>query len=426
MTRRRSTWQQPKSTSRQAATDRKAEDIYDMNQEHPQPSVTEYESGSPDSWAETPTTNKNVEGDYDGDHVKRNEVGFGEIRDDTWSHKDADRWNGGGKYDNQGKLAAKKASLAERVARATLRTDNQELIEQQAADLMALPVKTLVASAERMDKVSPEALTKDQKFRRALACCKLAANILGETATEEQVERLAQTIMTIDDPTLKSILKISAEIRTADLETETETETAGETVDAEPPVPATAAPKKEDEEGGDDDETCAASRCLGGEDEKKLEEMLPGQPGQPEETAGDACEMVAPVPAPAPALTEMFEEAPAPMAPAPGPAVPASPIAPATDAPEISFDEDEEQIPVTANDQQELAALFDDDEEVQAQREIQAAEQEQQARAQSNYGPQPATRTASEGARKLGAVTRTASSSDDDELAALWAGNELG
>ena len=123
-----------------------------------------------------------MEGDYDGDHVKRNEVGFGEIRDDTWSHKDADRWNGGGKYDNQGKLAARKASLAERIAHATLRTDNKDLVTQQAADLMNLPIKVLAATAERMNKVSPDALDKERKYRRALACCKLSANILGETA----------------------------------------------------------------------------------------------------------------------------------------------------------------------------------------------------------------------------------------------------
>jgi hypothetical protein len=421
MTRRRSTWQQPKPTSHQAATSRKAEDIYDMNQEHPQPSATEYESGSPDSWAETPTTNKNVEGDYDGDHVKRNEVGLGELRDDTWSHKDADRWNGGGKYDNQGKLAAKKASLAERIAHATLRTDNKDLVTQQAADLMNLPIKVLAATAERMNKVSPDALDKERKYRRALACCKLSANILGETATEEQVERLAQTIMTIDDPTLKSILKISAEVRTAECncppgECTCDDKTAGE---LKPPM-------GEGEE--ESEEETAAAKCMGADDEKKLEEMLPEQR---EETG---C-LVPVAPAPAPALTEMFEEAPAPAAPVMSPPVPAGPVAPATatDSPEITFDDEsditfdepEEPSAMTATDQQELSALFDDDEEVQAQRQIQASEQEQKARELGNYGPHPAARTASDGAKKLGAVTRTASNKDEDELAALWAGNEL-
>jgi len=406
MTRRRSTWQQPKPTSHQAATSRKAEDIYDMNQEHPQPSATEYESGSPDSWAETPTTNKNVEGDYDGDHVKRNEVGFGEIRDDTWSHKDADRWNGGGKYDNQGKLAARKASLAERIAHATLRTDNKDLVTQQAADLMNLPIKVLAATAERMNKVSPDALDKERKYRRALACCKLSANILGETATEEQVERLALTIMTIDDPTLKSILKISAEVRTAEGESPVEEDetTAGE---LKPPM---------GEDAEESEEETAAAKCMGADDEKKLEEMLPEQ--------GEETGCLAPaVLAPAPALTEMFEEAPAPAAPVMAPPVPASPVA--ADSPEITFDEPEDTTTMTATDQQELSALFDDDEEVQAQRQIQASEQEQKARELGNYGPHPAARTASDGAKKLGAVTRTASNKDEDELAALWAGNEL-
>jgi DNA polymerase II large subunit len=129
----------------------------------------------------------------------------------------------------------------------------------------------------------------------------------------------------------------------------------------------------------------------------------------------------------------MFEEAPVP-APVMAPPVPAAPVAPATateqpitfeDESGISFDEEEDTTSFTANDQQELSALFDDDEEVQNQREIQAAELEQKARELGNYGPQPAARTASDGARKLGAVTRTASNKDEDELAALWAGNEL-
>ena len=78
--RTRSTWTNGTETPRQAATQRHA-DIYTMNQEHPQPKATDYESGDPDSWAESPTTNKNVEQEYEGDHVKRNEVGFGEFRE---------------------------------------------------------------------------------------------------------------------------------------------------------------------------------------------------------------------------------------------------------------------------------------------------------------------------------------------------------
>ena len=59
-TRKRTTWSESgDGNSRAAATSRTA-DPYTMNQEHPQPGPTDYESGSPDSWAETPTGNENM------------------------------------------------------------------------------------------------------------------------------------------------------------------------------------------------------------------------------------------------------------------------------------------------------------------------------------------------------------------------------
>jgi hypothetical protein len=120
--RARSTWTKPEGneTPRQAATSRHA-DIYTMNQEHPQPSATDYENGDPDSWNETPTTNKNVEAEYEGDHVKRNELGFGEFRDDTWKHKDSDKWNDGKKYDNSKTAAATPAPSSRTASSAKLR-----------------------------------------------------------------------------------------------------------------------------------------------------------------------------------------------------------------------------------------------------------------------------------------------------------------
>src|SRR5271170_2545065 len=101
MARERSTWKKPNGdTSRQAATQRRA-DIYKMNQEHPQPSATEYESGNPDSWAESWHGYGDVEAEYENGHVKRNELNFAEFRDNTWKHKDSDNWHSGkGNYDN--------------------------------------------------------------------------------------------------------------------------------------------------------------------------------------------------------------------------------------------------------------------------------------------------------------------------------------
>src|ERR1700675_2567972 len=127
MNRQRSTWSSKpgsEAAPRQAATSRKA-DIFTMNQEQPQPSPVEYESGDPDSWAETPTTNKNVEMDYEGDHVKRNEVGFGELRKDTFDHKDSKEWGGSGKYDNAREAAVlRKSSFALDLSRELLRTND--------------------------------------------------------------------------------------------------------------------------------------------------------------------------------------------------------------------------------------------------------------------------------------------------------------
>lgn len=371
MTRARSTWTKPQA--RQAAVERRA-DIYTMNQEHPQPSVTEYESGDPDKWAETPTTNKNVTGDYDGDHVRRNEIGLGEMRADTFSHKDSDKWNGGGKYDNQKQAAERKASLAEQVARATLRTSDEKLIEAQATDLMALPAKALVATVQRLEKTSPAALNKEAKYRRALACCKLSANILGGNATEDQVERLATVMMSIDDPTLKQILKISAEVRVAE---EAEAEDEGETAGAK------CGEEAEEEEEG-----------LSAADKKKLEEM----------EGEAACCQAGPSD-----LTQMFER------PAQAPQAPPAPPAPAA-SDEISFEEEEEEEGEVAGDEAELAALFEG-EELDAARKMQASDEEQLTR--GNFSPVART-ASSKGAKKLGAVTRQPVSADDEELSMLW------
>jgi hypothetical protein len=64
-----------------------------------------------------------------------------------------------------------------------------------------------------------------------------------------------------------------------------------------------------------------------------------------------------------------------------------------------------------------LDNLFADDPEVQAQREIQAAEAEQTAR-ESGFGPD--VRTASTGAKKLGRVQADKAPNQDTALENLW------
>jgi len=94
----------------------------------------------------------------------------------------------------------------ERIVRATLRTSNEKLVVNLAIDFMGMPDRVVVATLRALDAVSPDALTPENKMRRALACTKLSARILGDDADEKQVETLASTLMTIDDPTLKSVL----------------------------------------------------------------------------------------------------------------------------------------------------------------------------------------------------------------------------
>src|SRR5271157_5933691 len=99
--RERSTWHSDGSAiPRQAATQRQA-DIYKMNQEHPDAKPIDYESGDPDSWAESLHGSEDWEKEYEGGHVKRNELNFAEFRDNTFKHKDSDNWHSSkGTYDN--------------------------------------------------------------------------------------------------------------------------------------------------------------------------------------------------------------------------------------------------------------------------------------------------------------------------------------
>jgi hypothetical protein len=426
--RKRTTWSEPgDGNSREAATSRKA-DPYTMNQEHPQPGPTDYESGDPDAWAETPTGNENVQQEYEGERVKRNEVGLGEFREDTFGKP---REWGDHKYENK-TAALRKASAAERVARAILRTDDESTIGNQALDLMALPAKSLAATCRRLDRVSPDALPKEQKYRRALACCKLSARILGYSEADisespkrsDLSQRLAGVLMSIDDPTLKAILGHVAASRTVKVAGDDEDEDGKDektgSVSAEPDegeVAAKPGMREPEDTGKPGEETAGippeikagkeecgidSTGCMCPEDMQMLDTMLQQEMGQP-------------VPArPVGELTELFEGAPMPMA-APEMAVPAM----ASQGPdvEITFGDDGEERTASAEDDSVLADLFSDDPEVQAQRDIVAAQQEQAAR---EGGYAPSSRTASSGgARKLGRI-QAGKVSVDQELEGLW------
>ena len=432
--RARTTWQSNGSAAtRQAATSRKA-DIYTMNQEHPQPTAVDYMNGSPDEWAETPVPGDKmtVKDEYEGDHVKRNELGFGEFRDDTWKHKDSKNWGESGKYDNAKVSAERKATAAECIARAILRTSNDEAVEQTAIDLMALPDRSMVSVLRRMDASSPAALPADSRHRRAYACTKLALRMLGAGCNSETaVETLAGTLMKVDDVTLKEMIKnVAAATRLAQQEEQDQQQDdqGGHT--------------SQDEEQEDDEEQQTAQQQQGQQDQQSQQQQQSQQDQQQaqqdqqsqqdqqqqdqaqqqcmaEEQEG--CELNPTemslldqllheeMAAPQDDLTALF-----------GAPAAAAPVAPAiaSDTSDISFDDDDsEPAPTTAGMAISLDDLFADDPEVKAQREIQAA-QDQQFKRELGYGN--VARTAStNGAKKLGQVKNTARSVDE-ALENLW------
>lgn len=400
--RQRSTWSKPGETSRQAATSRTA-DIYTMNQEHPQPSAVEYENGDPDAWAETPVSGDkmSVNAEYDGDHVKRNELNYGEFRDDTFKHKDSDKWHGPGKYDNAKVSAERKAVAAETLARALLRTANEALVEETVFDLMSLPAPALAATIERMKSTMPEALPEAQRYKRSLACAKLAARTLGEAANEKNVTALGQIFAGLDDPTLKAILRTVASAKVAQQEEQEQEGQEGHAAQQE----QQAQQQEEEQEEGHAAQQEEQAHGLCPEDAALLEQLMPAP--------APAAPVVAPPAAPDD-LQALFQ-----MPEAVAPAVPMM-ASQAAEMPDISFDDDEamsEPAAASSVTASGLDDLFSDDPEVQAQREIMAAQQEQHAR-ESGYS---AARTASsKGAKKLGAVRSRGPSTPEQELELLW------
>jgi len=433
--RERTTWQVPgRETNRQAATSRKA-DIYEMNVEHPQPSADQYMAADagPDTWAETPASYDKslVKADYDAKgHVKRNEVGFAEFQAPTF---DRPAW-GDHKYDNHKFASERKAVASHRLASALLRTENKDLVKKVAVGFMALPDASINGALKAMTEASPAAMPEEARFKRAYACTKLAARMLDEAADEPTVERLARAIYQIDDLTLKSIIKAVATSKVAASEASMSKEASegGSEDGSEKPAAAAAkksgskkAPGSEHEKKASPMKEASASEASASEgsggsgslseeahvseekwgEEKSnsmtAEEMLAALMNHSEEEGGDA----APAPAPAPAMMPEGMAAPAP-APAPAGMAMAS-------SPAISFDEDTESMQVHTS---ALEALFADDPEVKAQREIMAAQRESVARA-AGYNVE---RTASsKGAKKLGAV-KASKEAPESALTNLW------
>jgi hypothetical protein len=377
-----------------------------MNQEHPQPKATDYESGNPDSWAETPTENQSVEKEYEGGRVKRNEMGFAEFRDDTWKHKDSEAWHDGKKYDNQRSAAERKASAVERISRSLLRGASSPIIEESAMELMSLPDRFVVSHLKRLDSLNPDLLPPQTRFNRALACSRLAARTLGSSAKEDQVQRLGSVYMGLDDPTLKTMLKIASEVRIAEDDGDEEEESGEETA---------AAPPATDKDAEAPETAACDTPGMSAADMATLDAMLAEAAG-----GGAAAPAVAP---PVDDLTILFTE-PAPAAPAMHRMPPAMPMAASTAAgPEITFDEEEEEADITvktAASDVELEDIFNDLPDVQAQRQFKAAAEEQAMR-EGGYGSPAASRTAStQTARKLGNVRAAGRATEDESLSAIW------
>ena len=418
----RTTWTNNDAKSREAATSRRA-DIFTMNQDHPQPSPVEYESGDPDSWAETPTGNQLVYDGYEGGEggsEARNEVNYPEFKPETFNHKDSDKWHGPGKYDNAKVSAAtnavKKASLAKKLAIATLRTSSESLITQQASDFMNLPDPVLVESLRRVNKASFQALPEEARFKRSMACCKLATKVLSQyEPNEAAVERLARAFMMADDPVLKGILATLAEIEaSAVVASEDDEEEAEETTSS------TQVQSSEEEEACDDTETASTEQTsaveISMEDDMEEDDSETAacdlDPASMDMLNQMITEDSVEVPAPSGSLADLFSGAPAPAAPAPA-MVPV-----ASSGVEISFggDDDDEGVHTASGADPDLDVLFNDNEEVMAQRDIVAAQREQSAR-ETNYAG--VGRVASAGAKRLGNVQQSAAKNGDN-LENLW------
>jgi hypothetical protein len=113
-----------------------------MNQDHvnKQPSAEKYVTGDPSSFGEDPNTDDR----WKEEQGKRNEIGMGEIRKDTFNHPEKTAAL------NEA-LLVKKADLATTVARMMLpKTASEQMVEDQAFNFMFLPDNALLDTHARL------------------------------------------------------------------------------------------------------------------------------------------------------------------------------------------------------------------------------------------------------------------------------------
>ena len=137
--RERTTWNRDRIAS--LAT-KLAEDPRAMNQDHlqKQPSATKYETGGPSEFAEDVHESGDTwKAEYQGDEVRRNEIGMPEFRPDTF------------KMAEDHDFLVKKADLAVEVARSMLgKTASDETVVSQALSFMTMSNEELINTANRM------------------------------------------------------------------------------------------------------------------------------------------------------------------------------------------------------------------------------------------------------------------------------------
>ncbi len=144
--RERTTWNRQEIAKKASGMAKKA-DPYTMNQpEHAkaQPAHDKYVTGTPSDFGEDvhPSTGT-WEAEYSGGEVKRNEIGMGEFRGDTWNHAE--------KTAASEQITIKKAALCVRIARKILpKTASESVIEDQAISLMSLPDAEVVSTYNRL------------------------------------------------------------------------------------------------------------------------------------------------------------------------------------------------------------------------------------------------------------------------------------
>lgn len=152
MSRKRLTRQSNRNPRRQRTAD-----PYSMNQDRMNPPVEDYMNGDPSAWAEDPVDDLGFIEDED-----RNEIGMGEMMPTTYNHKDSEEPNDGQSYDNMSgrnahmrmaqlqKQMERKALQCLRIASLLLPNASEDMIAEQALDLMPLPIDSVVATSLRL------------------------------------------------------------------------------------------------------------------------------------------------------------------------------------------------------------------------------------------------------------------------------------